>query len=258
MPARPDYFRFLHALQKDISTSFGDIGVVALEYCGFHQNPLYKRFETPLLALTPDSPFPTQLKQANAALSHFLNKGISPENIVIGGDSAGGNLVLQLASHLLHPLSSIPPPPALSQPLAGAMLISPWCAYDPNKPSYVRNDDKDVFPAVTYAHFPQFVTTGLSPELEPHCHPFIAPASWWKGLDGVFARALITAGENEGPFDHIIEIGTTISQNVKDTLTLVETGAVHEEMIFRFATGKDGVGKVYEDMVRFLSRSFMG
>ena len=214
--------------------------------------------KTPRLALTPDSPFPTQLKQANAALSRLLNKGISPGNVVIGGDSAGGNLVLQLASHLLHPLPSIPPPPALSQPLAGAMLISPWCAYNPDRPSYARNDDKDVFPAVTYAHFPQFLAAGLTPELEPYCHPFAAPASWWKGMDGVFARALITAGENEGPFDHIIEIGTTISQNVKDTVTMVEPGAVHEEMIFRFATGKDGVGKVYEDMVGFLSRSFQG
>ena len=217
---------------------------------------LLKFFENSTLALAPDYPLPTQLKQANSALSHLLNKGISPGNIVIGGDSVGGNLVLQLASHLLHPLSSIPPPPALSQPLAGAMFISPWCAYDQNRPSYVRNGEKDVIPAVTYAQFSQFLVAELTSELEPYCHPFVAPASWWKGLDGVFARALITAGENEGPLDHIIEIGTTISQNVKDTVTMVETGAVHEEMIFRFATGKDGVGKVYEDMVVFLSRSF--
>ena len=38
LPARPDYFRFLHALKKDVSTSFGDIGVVALEYCESHQS----------------------------------------------------------------------------------------------------------------------------------------------------------------------------------------------------------------------------
>lgn len=75
-------------------------------------------------------------------------------------------------------------------------------------------------------------------------------------MDGVFSRALITAGENEGPFDHIMEMGARISQNVKDTVTVVEPGAVHEEMIFRFATGNDGVGKAYEDMVGFLSRSF--
>ena len=38
MPARPDYFGFLHALKKDVSTSFGDIGVVALEYCESRQS----------------------------------------------------------------------------------------------------------------------------------------------------------------------------------------------------------------------------
>jgi hypothetical protein len=138
------------------------------------------------------------------------------------------------------------------------MLISPWCAYYPDRPSYVRNADKDVLPPVIYSHFPQYVTAGLTPELEPHCHPFVAPASWWKGLDGIFARILITAGENEGPLDHIIEMSTTISQNVKDTVTMVEPGGVHEEMIFRFATSKVGVGKVYEDMVGFISQSLQG
>jgi len=44
LPARPDYFQFLRALQKDVSASFGDIGVVALEYCESHQSLLRKRF----------------------------------------------------------------------------------------------------------------------------------------------------------------------------------------------------------------------
>ncbi|KAH8977129.1 Alpha/Beta hydrolase protein [Lactarius akahatsu] len=100
---------FLHSLQKALSADFGEVGVVALEY-----------------SLASDSPVPTQLRQANAALTHLLQKGIPPSNIVIGGDSAGANLTLQLASHLLHPLVSIPAPPSLSQPFAGALLISPW------------------------------------------------------------------------------------------------------------------------------------
>ena len=57
----------------------------------------------------PESPFPTQLRQANAALTHLLNRGIPPENIIVGGDSAGRNLSLQLVSHVLHPLPSLPP-----------------------------------------------------------------------------------------------------------------------------------------------------
>ena len=208
------------------------------------------------LALSPDSPFPVQLRQVNAALSHLLDKGVSPKNIVIGGDSAGGNLVLQLASHILHPLTSIPPPPALSQALAGAILISPWCSYNVDAPSYSRNDTKDMIPKRTYAFFPSLVKGGLTPELQHHCEPLSAPASWWKGLDGVYARALITAGEYECPLDHIIETSTMISQNVQDTVTMVEPGGMHEEVIIKFATGNGRSGKDYDGMVDFLSRSF--
>lgn len=34
MPARHDYFPFLHSLQKALTAEFGEIGVAALEYCG--------------------------------------------------------------------------------------------------------------------------------------------------------------------------------------------------------------------------------
>ena len=210
------------------------------------------------LALTPDSSFPIQLRQANAALSHLIDKGISPKNIVIGGDSAGGSLVLQLASHVLHPLASIPPPPVVSQAFAGAVLISPWCSYNVDAPSYSRNDTKDLIPKRTYAFFPTLLKGGLTPELQHHCEPLSAPASWWKGLDGVYARVLITAGEHEGPLDSITETSAMISQNVRDTVTMVEPGGTHEEVIIKFATGNGGSGKDYDGIVEFLSRSFQG
>jgi len=213
---------------------------------------------TSSLAFAPESPLPTQLRQANAALSHLLNKGISPANIVIGGDSAGGNIALQLMSHILHPLPSIPPPPALSQALAGAMLISPWCEYSSDGPSFVRNDRKDFLSQRTCAHFAAIIKAGFTPELEYYCQPLSAPASWWKGLDGVYSRILVTAGENETMMDQIIETGTMISHHVKDTVTIVEPGAVHEEMLLKFATGEGETGKEYDAMVGFLSRAFLG
>ena len=207
-------------------------------------------------ALAPDSPLPTQLRQANAALSHLLNKGISPPNIVIGGDSAGGNLVFQLMSHILHPLPSIPPPPALSQAFAGAMLISPWCEYSSDGPSFVRNGRKDVLTARSYAHFTAIAKAELTPELEYYCQPLSAPASWWKRLDGVYSRVLVTAGEHECLLDQIIQTSTMISHHVKDTVTMVEPGAVHDEVIIKFSMGNGRSGKDYDGMVDFLSRSF--
>ena len=211
-----------------------------------------------LLALAPDFPVPTQLRQANAALTHLLQKGISPSNIVIGGDSAGGNLTLQLASHLLHPLASIPAPPTLSQPLAGALLISPWVAYSVDAPSYVRNDGKDLILSRAYKFMGDVVRLGVTPELEHHVEPATAPAGWWSGLDGVYPRILITTGEHECLFDQIIDASSIIGQHVKDTTTVVEPGGVHEDMITKFVVGQGGNGKDYDATVAFLTRSFGG
>ena len=68
----------------------------------------------------------------------------------------------------------------------------------------------------------------------------------------------VTAGEHECLLDQIIETGTVISHNVKDTVAMVEPGVVHEEMIFKFGTGEGGSGKEYDAMVEFLSKAFRG
>jgi len=38
-PAQPNCFQFLRALQKDVSASFGDVGIAVLEYCESCQVP---------------------------------------------------------------------------------------------------------------------------------------------------------------------------------------------------------------------------
>ena len=55
----------------------------------------------------PEHPFPAGLDDALAAYLELLSEGEAPENIVLGGDSAGGGLALALLVRLLsegHPL----------------------------------------------------------------------------------------------------------------------------------------------------------
>lgn len=207
----------------------------------------------------PESPFPTQLRQANAALVYLLNKGIPPSNIILSGDSAGGNLVLQLASHILHPLPSIPPPPKLSEPLAGGVLISPWNALSVDAPSYTRNNGKDVLLIPAYKFVLGLASAGVTPEVRSYGEPLSAPPSWWQGLDTVYARLLITAGEYECPFDHVMQSSNILSRYVRDTTTVVEPLAAHGEVVIRFGTSEGGRGhKDYESIIAFLFRSFDG
>jgi acetyl esterase/lipase len=172
----------------------------------------------------PESPFPTQLRQANAALTHLLNKGIPPENIVVGGDSAGGNLSLQLASHILHSRPSLPPPPALEKPLAGGLLISPWNPYNVDTPSYAWNNSKDVLTVPAFECVVSLARVGITPDLRHYGEPLLAPPGWWQGLDDIDPRILITAGAHECPFDQVMETSTVITHYVRDSTTVAGGG----------------------------------
>lgn len=76
--------------------------------------------------LTPQVQFPAPLCQASSGLAHLLARGIRPGQIVIGGDSAGGNITTQLLGHLMHPYAGARETITLDEPLAGAFLVSPF------------------------------------------------------------------------------------------------------------------------------------
>ncbi len=54
----------------------------------------------PEYRLAPEHPFPAALRDARAAWDHLVATGYDPEQIAIGGDSAGGGLALALLAEL--------------------------------------------------------------------------------------------------------------------------------------------------------------
>lgn len=66
------------------------------------------------------------------------------KQIVLAGDSAGGNMSLALLSHLLHPNPEVKPRIELNEPLAGAVLISPWVKFATDDDSVKRNATSDM------------------------------------------------------------------------------------------------------------------
>lgn len=75
------------------------------------------RVFVPDYRLAPEHPFPAAVDDAVAVYNGLLAEGISPRQIVIAGDSAGGGLAVAAALRLRE--SGTPPPRAL-------VLFSPW------------------------------------------------------------------------------------------------------------------------------------
>jgi acetyl esterase/lipase len=181
---------------------------------------------------------------------------LSPSNIIIAGDSAGGNLVLQVASQMLHPHPSLPTAPVLQEPFGGALLISPWVEFSTDAPSYERNDKRDVMPASTYRLFEDAVRPGITDETRQHLEPGVAPRGWWNGLERVFSRVLVTAGEHEALIDQIQAAAAAITEDgVKDTTVFVQPRGVHEDFILAFAVGEGGIGDDYKIVVSWVSET---
>ena len=67
--------------------------------------------------LAPEHPFPAAIEDALTAYLWLLSSGFAPEQIVIGGDSAGGGLTLATFLSLKDNGDPLP---------ASAILLSPW------------------------------------------------------------------------------------------------------------------------------------
>jgi len=84
--------------------------------------------------LTPEHPFPAALDDAVAAYRRLLADGVSPERLVIAGDSAGGGLTLATLLALRDAGDPLP---------AGAVMFSPWTDLAATGASLVTNEGRD-------------------------------------------------------------------------------------------------------------------
>ena len=96
--------------------------------------PLRARTLLPDYRLSPEHPFPAAVEDCHAAYRGLLAQGIDPRNIVLAGDSAGGNLALVTLTRLR----------AAGEPLpACAVLLSPALDCTLGSPSMAMFDGRD-------------------------------------------------------------------------------------------------------------------
>lgn len=158
-------------------------------------------------SLSPGAQYPTQLCQASSALAHLLSSGISPGNIIIGGDSAGGNLTAQLLCHMAWPHPEAVPI-ELAEPLAGVFLISPWLSTRTTDRSFAENGSIDLS-----ASFVRIITAELlGPDWEEeasdrfsHAFPLDTKHPWMDKLATMTNKMYLSVGYQEVFRDQCVE-----------------------------------------------------
>ena len=97
--------------------------------------PLRARALIPDYRLAPEHPFPAAVEDCHAAYRGLLAQGIDPKNIVLAGDSAGGNLVLVTLQRARAAGEPLPSCAVLLSPALDCTLGSPsMAAYDGRDP----------------------------------------------------------------------------------------------------------------------------
>ncbi|KAF2858433.1 alpha/beta-hydrolase [Piedraia hortae CBS 480.64] len=165
------------------------------------------------------APYPTQLREAAESLNHVLGFK-SPRDLVIGGDSAGGNLTMAIISHMLHPH------PDTSIPHVFATTDA----------SVVRNKGSDLI-GTGVAH--RWSAMFLGPHAsDPYCEALKAPPEWFANLPVLTDRVLLWGGGGELLIDSICDLAKVLKGVIGDKLEFVEEPmAAHEAFIMDKALG---------------------
>lgn len=138
--------------------------------------------------LAPEDPFPAGLEDCITAYEWLLHSGISSDNIVVAGDSAGGNLALALLTSLRYSRKPFP---------VCAVCLSPSTDLSGNGlPDKIQTRSDPYFDGM----FADAIIPGYIGDHDPR-NPLISPI--YSDLKG-FPPMLICVGEQAFQFDDAV------------------------------------------------------
>lgn len=131
--------------------------------------------------LAPENPYPAAIEDALRAWDYVMQLGYGARDVIVAGDSAGGNMALSLVHHLKEQERILP---------RGLLLMSPWTDMTCSGKSY--DTRKDVDPVLDTPYINRAISCYAPDEdLE---NPFISPLF---GDFENFPPTYIQVGDNE-------------------------------------------------------------
>lgn len=164
--------------------------------------------------LAPEHVYPAQLQDARASFAALRASGLLASQIVVGGDSAGGNLALMLQLALRD----------AGEQAAAAVLLSPWSDLSMPGASFERNAAYDYGTRELLVQQAEAFAGGV-PLDDPRLSPVHADV---RGL----APVLIVTGSAEIPHDDILRLADHLRAAEVDTTLHVANEMPHNPAVF--------------------------
>jgi len=183
-----------------------------------------------------ENPFPAALLDALTGYNYLVNTlHIPPSDIIVEGDSAGGNLALALIRYLVeHPVPTLPPPGLL-------LLLSPWVdlgtshAYPGSSYYTCSNSDYIVMTTPSLSLYPIVAFSGPFGLGATEINRYISPASTFISDISFtnFPPTFISAGGAEVLRDSIRTLYQKMAKDVGDKVRYLEAeDGVHDFVVF--------------------------
>lgn len=177
--------------------------------------------------LAPECVYPGQLAQSVAAVRLMLRHR-EPSKIIVGGESAGGNMALAIMAHIqqakpgITPLSLPTAPNQTPVKFRGLLAISPRTANAGTSESFRYNSGKDFMSK----HSLGAITASWKPAADVWAAPVLACDGFWKGLQA--ERALLVVGGHEVYKDDVCHVAKTMGASEVGLMELETRGEVEK------------------------------
>ena len=196
--------------------------------------------------LAPTVKFPGQLVQAAQAVNYLLQR-YRAEDLVMGGDSAGGNLALGVLGHVKAPHPDVPLIKLGEEKkrIGAVYLLSPWTTFDTSDPSFARNyySDHLIGPRIVKLQ-PYWIAN--PPNTSILAEPSLAQGTEWTDL--AVERLLVVNGGAEvlcGPIDRMCKLlgAENLREKPRASVAFVKgEGEVHVHSAMLAATRSEWSG----------------
>ena len=132
--------------------------------------------------LAPENPYPAAIEDAVTIWNHLMYLGFGADQIILLGDSAGGNLALELTLVLRSQKRQLP---------AAMILMSPWTDMTASSSSYEKYKDSDPMLTIDYVYGVRNAYAGGETDFS---NPSLSPL--FADMEGM-PPTLIQVGSNE-------------------------------------------------------------
>ncbi|KAL5365982.1 lipase/thioesterase [Aspergillus floccosus] len=214
-------------------------------------------------SLAPEHQYPCQLVQAVAGLRFLIDEeGISADNIILGGDSAGGHLTASLLTHISGPSPYAAPIDLGGSQFKAVFFISPWVTLPIE--SVLPHGEHDFLTPKMVAKFTTMFNPAVNEVWGHPCEAQDAVAVWKQLFPGEIQhatcrKAIVAVGTSEILLNSCVDFGRNfvgcegIRVDSKADLDLVK----ERDFVLAIAPGEAHVQPALDSALRYYDGRMM-